>query len=124
MLGIVLPNGAIAFARDRIVIDQEFVEIARRGRKPEKRFRFADRCFQGGCQQWTGDRCRVADALVDDLTPVGIARHLPACGIRPQCRWFHQRGESACHICPEIVTDANDETDSSRGENELSPAGR
>jgi hypothetical protein len=45
--------------------------------------------------------------LVDELIPVGNAPGLPGCGIRQSCRWFHQRGEAACRICPEIVTDGS-----------------
>jgi hypothetical protein len=109
LLGIVLPNGAIAFAHNRIIVNQDFVEVAHRGRRPEKRFRFANRCLEFACQQWKHDRCGVADQLVDGLLPVGIATVLPSCGIRPQCRWFGQRGESACRICPEILTDAHED---------------
>lgn len=29
LIGIVLPNGTVAFSKDRIVIDEAFVEIAR-----------------------------------------------------------------------------------------------
>jgi hypothetical protein len=29
---------------------------------------------------------------------------LPACRIRPTCRWFLQEGKAACQRCPQIVT--------------------
>jgi hypothetical protein len=29
---------------------------------------------------------------------------LPACRIRPDCRWFVQEGRAACLRCPQIVT--------------------
>lgn len=107
LLGIVLQNGSIAFAPNQIFIDRGFVQVALRGRAPEKRFRFANRCLQNACGQWNTDRCGVADRLVDELIPVGNAPGLPGCGIRQSCRWFHQRGEAACRICPEIVTDGS-----------------
>jgi hypothetical protein len=41
LLGIVQDVGKISFTREKIIVNEEFVEIARMGRAPEKRFRFA-----------------------------------------------------------------------------------
>lgn len=49
LLGIVLPNGRIAYAADRVVVDEEFVRIAHEGRPPEQRFRFSSACMAGAC---------------------------------------------------------------------------
>ena len=107
LLGIVLPDGSVAFAKDRIEINAEFVEIARRGREPEKRFRFSSPCVRGACQQWTGERCGVIDGVVDQAARVGYEPQgaLPECSIRPQCRWFGQSGADACRVCDQVVTD-------------------
>ena len=56
LVGIILPNGSVAFASDRIEVDKEFVDIARKGRTPEKRFRFGNRCVENACKQWAGRR--------------------------------------------------------------------
>jgi hypothetical protein len=109
LLGIVLPDGRFAYARDRVAIDREFVEVARNGRPPEQRFRFSSPCVESGCRQWTGARCSVIDAVVEfaaaeSATP-STSDALPGCSIRPNCRWFHQRGALACVVCPDVVTD-------------------
>jgi hypothetical protein len=31
---------------------------------------------------------------------------LPACAIRPACRWWQQEGKAACQRCPQVVTQA------------------
>jgi hypothetical protein len=52
LLGIVNKNGRISFLGEKkIIIENEFVQIARKGRTPEKRFRFADGCMKGACKQ-------------------------------------------------------------------------
>jgi hypothetical protein len=110
LLGIVLPNGRVAFAEGRPVVDREFVDIATSDgrRAPERRFRFSSPCAQGGCRQWTGTQCGViaaamaeTDAHRADVT----TGELPPCGIRDDCRWFLQAGADACAVCELIVTE-------------------
>ena len=102
LLGVVQEDGTVAFLSDRIKVDRFFVELARQGRTPEKRFRFADTCMKAGCQQWTGSRCGVIDRLVTDNPEFEGA--LPKCAIRSECRWHMQHGTRACAICPLVVT--------------------
>lgn len=106
LLGIVMRDGRVAFSSDRLVINEEFVNIAREGRAPEKRFRFAGRCVQNGCSQWSGSRCGVIDKVIDCADDEIEQAALPDCSIRSECRWFSQTGAKACRICPEIVTDS------------------
>lgn len=80
-------------------LQQQFGQLE----KPEKHFRFANRCVKSGCQQWHNGRCGVID-LLDRLNPDAIA-HLPVCAIRPQCRWHGQVGPRACSLCPFVRTD-------------------
>ncbi len=103
LLGIVLGDGSVAFAKDRIVIDQAFVKSAREGRSPEQRFRFSSPCRQGGCMQWKDDRCGVIDRVKDRAE--GSALELPHCTIRADCRWHLQSGDTACFACPLVMTD-------------------
>lgn len=105
LLGIVLSDGSVAFAKDRIAVDGAFVENARQGRAPESRFRFSTPCASSGCQQWTGNRCGVIDSVLDQVGRTGLADSLPECSIRGQCRWFDQSGSRACSICDRIVTE-------------------
>jgi hypothetical protein len=105
LLGFLQENGRFCFSQDKFPIDNKFVQIARTGRIPEKRFRFSNTCVKGACNQWTGNACGVIDKLItisdiqNDPTP------LPKCSIRNECRWYSQCGARACTICPEIITD-------------------
>jgi len=105
LLGIVLSNGSVAFAKDRIVVDREFVDAAQKGRDPERRFRFGGSCIQSACRQWTGDRCGVIDEVLDAIPEAALPSDLPECSIRPDCRWYLQSGETACRACPLVVTE-------------------
>jgi hypothetical protein len=108
LLGIVLPGGKVAFAKDRVVIDKGFVENATRegSHPPETRFRFSTPCAQGACHQWTGSRCGVVDSVLEQAghQPQN-APALPECSIRTDCRWFVQRGADACAVCELVVTE-------------------
>jgi hypothetical protein len=108
LVGIVMPDGRVAFSADRLKITPEFVESARQGRAPEKRFRFAGPCIKSGCGQWTGSRCGVIDRVNDELGDWAEAE-LPACSIRADCRWFAQLGAAACGVCPLVITDLLEE---------------
>jgi hypothetical protein len=110
LLGIVLPEGRIAYAADRVVVDREFVQIAHEGRAPEQRFRFSSGCMGQGCQQWQGRECGLIDRLLLEYerefgTPAA-PEPLPDCPIRAECRWFRQRGAPSCTVCSVLVTDA------------------
>ena len=104
LLGIVQPSGTVALAEQPISIDATFVETAKRGRSPEARFRFAGPCQQCACRQWADGRCGVIDKVLAKREQPALD-DLPACAIRPSCRWYLQRGGAACHACPEVITD-------------------
>jgi len=70
---------------------------------PTEVFRFSARCREGGCPQFDQGRCQIAARMVDEL-PTAVDR-LPACSLRPSCRWWRQEGRAACLRCPSIVTD-------------------
>ncbi len=69
---------------------------------PTEIFRFAAACAGSACQHYDGSRCRLAERTVQRLEPV--TESLPACRLRPQCRWWQQEGKAACLRCPQIVT--------------------
>lgn len=84
-------------------VDAAFVEaLAARG-PPEQRFRFAGVCAEGACAQWQDGACGVIRRVLADRKPV--AEGLPACALRPTCRWFGQEGAVACAACALVVTD-------------------
>lgn len=105
LLGVVMRDGRVAFSADRIVVNEEFVEIARAGRTPEKRFRFGGQCIEGGCNQWTGKRCGVIDKVIETASGSAETSDLPECSVRSECRWFYQSGADACAVCPDVITD-------------------
>ena len=111
LLGIVQKDGTVAFTPDDLRIDTVFVQIASRGRKPESRFRFASPCKAGKCAQWTQSRCGVIDAVLAEASaasPVETKTQAPDCAIRPDCRWFAQRGMDACLVCSFVITDLDE----------------
>jgi hypothetical protein len=109
LVGIVLSDGRIAFAGDRVLIDAEFVHIACQGRPPEKRFRFATPCARERCGQWMQGRCSVIDEVTSVAGVCSDPSPPPRCSIRARCRWFRQSGLAACGVCPEVITDLRKE---------------
>ncbi len=106
LLGIVNADGTVGYLCQIITVGKEFVQQASKLGPPEKRFRFAERCIEKGCHQWTGNACGVIAELVGTTvgeSPFG-AKELPACSIRAHCRWFAQHGREACLVCPLVVT--------------------
>jgi hypothetical protein len=108
----VLSDGRVAYAAERVLVDEEFVTAAQEGRPAESRFRFSSPCVRGACRQWTGDRCGVIDDVLaavggDAGSPVPGPGELPNCSIRPTCRWFAQAGAEACAVCLRVITDAS-----------------
>ncbi|HEU5062244.1 MAG TPA: hypothetical protein VFT79_03700 [Solirubrobacterales bacterium] len=104
LLGLVGGDGRVGYVRPALEVDEDFVAKALAGRAPEKRFRFAQPCRESGCHFWSEGRCGVADAAAESEEADGEGS-LPACAIRPRCRWFAQAGASACRGCPTVVTD-------------------
>jgi hypothetical protein len=65
-------------------------------------FRISARCEQSRCVHFSGEQCGLAKRIVDGLP--AVVEHLPACQIRPTCRWYQEQGRSACLRCPQVVT--------------------
>lgn len=104
LLGVIRPDGSVAYIKDRVEVTREFVDLARAGRTPERRFRFSSPCQEGGCGQWADGRCSLPERLADLIPRAEAPAALPRCSVRAQCRWFHQRGTEACRVCPFVVT--------------------
>ena len=71
--------------------------------KPTEMLRIASSCQEKSCLHFDGSNCRLAKRIVEQLPT--ITETLPACQIRPNCRWWHQEGKSACMRCPQVVTE-------------------
>lgn len=71
---------------------------------PTEVLRFAAPCAGQACKHFDGSKCRLAARVVQQLPKVVDV--LPACRIRPKCRWWRQEGKAGCIRCPQIVTDS------------------
>ena len=69
---------------------------------PRNIFRFAARCEEKKCVHFDGKDCQLATRIVQIL-PRAVDV-LPACSIRPECRWYQQEGKAACFRCPQVIT--------------------
>lgn len=65
-------------------------------------FRLAAECEEAKCTHFDGRDCNLAKRIVQILPAVVDA--LPACLLRPDCRWYQQEGRAACLRCPQVVT--------------------
>jgi len=119
LVGIVLADGQIAFSADRLIVNRGFLENARRGRSPEKRFRFGDVCVKAGCKQWADAGCGVVEQILAGASLSERHPELPNCSIRSQCRWYFQRGADACKVCTLVVTDCLEEPAALQTENSI-----
>jgi hypothetical protein len=106
LLGVVQSNETVALLDTGYIVDSQFVAKAQETGRPEQRFRFAGKCIQHGCKQWTGKQCGVIKEYADVNDHVtGNEVALPDCIIRERCRWYSQEGGKACMICPYVITD-------------------
>jgi hypothetical protein len=104
LFGIQNGEGKIDYLKERITVDQTFVDTAKQGRAAEERFRFAGKCIEKECHQWNGTshQCGLVDAIIERLnSPLSNA---PVhCPIKSRCRWFAQRGTEACANCNDVI---------------------
>jgi hypothetical protein len=91
-----------------MVVSGEFIEIAKRGRRPENRFRLGGKCAEQACNHWKDDQCGLIYEMMERL-PMDSTKNLelPRCAIRQECRWYNQIGSKACMVCPWVITDIN-----------------
>lgn len=113
LFGIVQADGRVGLFGKALTVDEAFLAKARKGRAPEKRFRFAAPCVQQGCRQWRDGQCGVIRRVMEAVgeaaggdQPDGTKdAGLQPCALRGHCRWFAERGRAACGVCPEVITD-------------------
>ena len=110
LLGIINTDGTVQYIGQPIKVTSQFMELALKGRTPEKRFRFTTECRNCNCAQWKNEQCSVAPRLSELSNEDEIAKaSIPECGIRSQCRWFQQQGTSICRVCQFVITDSRSE---------------
>jgi hypothetical protein len=108
LFGVVQADGSIAYLRDNFEVTPDFLETARVGRSPERRFRFSSPCQQSACEQWASGQCSLPERLAAIIPESYRSDRLPRCSIRAHCNWFDQAGPAACRVCPLVVTQQNE----------------
>jgi hypothetical protein len=98
----------VGYLQGRVPVTGELLALAGPV-KPTEVFRFAAPCAGSGCRHYDGSECRLASKFVQ-LTPP-VTRALPACTVRPDCRWWRQEGKAACMRCPQVVTEMYEYSD-------------
>ncbi len=106
VLGVVGPDRTVRMLSKPEPVTTDVAEAVSAMDAPEQQFRFANRCVKSGCHQWTEGRCGVIDLVMSFNRHLAEPIALPACAIRPQCRWHQQNGPVACTVCPFIITDS------------------
>jgi hypothetical protein len=71
--------------------------------KPTEVLRIAAPCAGHGCQHFDGTHCQLVARTIIHLE--AVTEKLPACSIRPSCRWWQEQGKAACMRCPQVITD-------------------
>lgn len=92
----------IAYLTESVAVTEDILALSAPV-KPTEIFRMASSCVGDACKHFDGAHCRLAMRIVQQLPTVVEA--LPACQIRPSCRWWQQEGKAACFRCPQMVTD-------------------
>lgn len=109
LLAAVAGGGSLAYITPQLPVSREFLAELRDAPVPvEQRFRFAGPCHRSACQHWAASKCGLIDQIVEvveEARGAPDAAELPRCSIRASCRWFEQRGATACAVCPLVVTD-------------------
>lgn len=100
VLGVV-EEGGLAYVAGHMPVTAPLLKVAGPV-PPTALFRFAAPCATGACTHFEGGACQLARRIARGMAPV--VDRLPACAIRPTCRWHAQEGAEACRRCPQVVT--------------------
>ena len=94
----------VAYLAEPQPVTDELLALARPV-TPTEVFRIAAPCSGGGCKHFSAEqsKCNLVEKTVRWAS--GGVEKLPACSIRPDCKWWQQEGRAACMRCPQVVTD-------------------
>ena len=104
VFGVIQANAAgtrVAWLERPVPVSEDVLALTH-PLPPTQVLRIAAQCQEEACCHFDGKDCQLATRLVQ-LLP-SVTRSLPACQVRPDCRWFLQEGGAACQRCPQIVT--------------------
>lgn len=92
----------LAYLNQHLLVSEELLATAAPA-NPLQVFRIAAQCEEKACCHFDGSRCQLATRIVQILP--AVTEGLPACLIRPACRWYQQEGRAACLRCPQVITE-------------------
>lgn len=98
----------LAYLNEHLPVTQELLATAAPA-KPLQVFRIAAKCEEKACCHFDGTHCQLATRIVQILP--AVIESLPACLIRPTCRWYQQEGKAACMRCPQVITETYEPSD-------------
>ncbi len=98
----------VGYLEGRVPVSDELLAMSG-SVKPTEVFRFGAACEGSRCSHYDGSDCRLVTKIVQ-LMPA-VSKALPACQLRPDCRWWQQEGKKACFRCPAVVTDCYNPTE-------------
>ena len=98
----------VGYLTEALPVSEELLALSGPA-KPTQLFRIAAPCAGGGCKHFKDNACSLAKRIVEGVPAVVDA--LPACQIRPTCRWFREQGKAACFRCPLVMTDKSNASD-------------
>ena len=98
----------VGYLTEALPVSEELLALSGPA-KPTQLFRIAAPCAGGGCKHFKDNACSLAKRVVEGVPAVVDA--LPACQIRPTCRWFREQGKAACFRCPQVMTDKSNASD-------------
>jgi hypothetical protein len=109
ILGVRQDDGTVAILPQTLPVDAGFIErVGEDDISAEQKFRFTNKCIEGGCSQWTGKSCGVIERVLEYMEQLPVKDNLPACAIRKNCRWFRQSGAEACKVCVFVITEVTE----------------
>ena len=111
VVGGTAPAPRLAHLAQPLPVTEELLALAEPA-SPLAVFRIAAPCAASACLHFAAGACRLASRIVEELPE--MVDSLPACRIRPSCRWWLQEGKAACLRCPLIVTETANPTEQLR----------
>jgi len=103
VLGVVSRDGdkpTLAYLDEPVAATADIIELAA-PLAVSHVLRLSARCEESKCTHFDGARCQLAVRIAKLLPEV--VDSLPACTIRPECRWFRQGGRAAFLRCRQII---------------------
>jgi hypothetical protein len=102
VVGGTVQEPRVAHLAQPLLVTPQLLQLAEPA-SPLAVYRTAAPCAASACVHFAESRCRLASRIVAEL-PQAVDG-LPACRIRPSCRWWLQEGRDACMRCPLVVTE-------------------